>query len=300
LVVISILGILFFLILPAIQSIRESARRTQCSSNLRQLGIALGAYEAQHGMFPPGYLEPMGRHPGLTVNYLSAFVRLLPHLEQQSTYSSINFDLHASDVPDWPILENSTSRNQQLSVLLCPSDREPNHANSYRFNAGRSRHDQPTLPYDGPFSTFVQPWPAAIRDGLSRTAFVSERIGGSFGQGGMDVSRDLKIPIAWPGKYLPNDDVFIKYCISVPAKGWNTFEGRYWYYWGAAYVFYNHNGRPNDPRPACGGDVFGLLSPKSQHNRCLHIIFGDGHLETIKDDINMMLWRSLGSCDGGD
>jgi len=198
-------------------------------------------------------------------------------------------------------VENQTARRTTLGVLLCPSDGEPNHRTSYRFNSGRRRPDDRNRPYDGPFNLGFFPTPAAITDGLSRTAFLSERLGGSFRPGEPDPARDLKIPDD-PSVLLnnPDDESYIVACLDASPGAWIIYEGRYWYYFGAAYTAYNHNGAPNDPRPSCGGEVFGLLPPRSRHPGLVNVLFGDGHVEAVGNSVNQQVWRSRGSADGGD
>ncbi|KKL10766.1 hypothetical protein LCGC14_2552540 [marine sediment metagenome] len=86
LVVITIIGILIALLLPAVQAAREAARRMQCVNNLKQLGIAIQNYHSQHGSFPPG----ARLHKTETEVGLSWRVFVLPHLELNSIYEQIN------------------------------------------------------------------------------------------------------------------------------------------------------------------------------------------------------------------
>lgn len=299
-VVIIILGILCGLLIPSVHAAREAARRAQCNSHLKQIGIAMNTYESSIGMFPPGFMSAQPPKFRSKENYLSNFVQLLPYLEQNNLYSHINFTLSYLDRPSQPIVENRTVRSTRLNMLLCPSDWEQNHNNSYRFNWGRRRTTNLWQPYDGPFGIGFLTTSAAVSDGLSQTAFVSERLGGSFSPLKPDVTRDMKIPNDWPEATMPNDDVYINYCFAAPAKAWRTDEGRYWYYWGASFTAYNHNGPPNSPAPACGGQIFGHLPPNSLHNHYVHVLFGDGHVTSVSDSINLQLWRSMGTHDSGD
>jgi prepilin-type processing-associated H-X9-DG protein/prepilin-type N-terminal cleavage/methylation domain-containing protein len=295
--VLGIFAILIGLILPAVQSAREAARRAQCVANLRQLGLALASYETDYGMFPPGFLEPVrGKNIGFTINTTTVFVRLLPYLDQRSLYASINFDLHGFDRPEAPIVENRTARTTKLAVLLCPSDGEPNHRNSYRLNTGRMRPGRS----DGPFSLGLLPTTSAMVNGLSNIAFISERTGGSFRPHEPDSAVDMKLPVDQPiNQFVRDDDAYIPYCLESPAKGWLTLVGRYWFYLGPENMAYNHNGAPNDQRPSCGGDSFGLLPPRSRHPGVVNVLFGDGHVESTSNSIETEVWHSKGRIDAG-
>ena len=82
LVVIAIIGILIALLLPAVQAAREAARRTECTNNMKQIGLALHNYHGPHRTFPPG---------GMVSNGLSYIVMLLPYMEQKALYDRFDF-----------------------------------------------------------------------------------------------------------------------------------------------------------------------------------------------------------------
>src|SRR5262245_53646661 len=142
LVVIAIIGVLVALLLPAIQSAREASRRSQCGSNLKQIGIGLLNYHDTMKVFPPALLGSgrlrQSSWPSLTSAYqvknTTGWVMLLPFIEQQAMHSQYNFDVCSSQGKGDPdaigtVIGNSTINQkiytQPLPIFTCPSDEMP-------------------------------------------------------------------------------------------------------------------------------------------------------------------------------
>jgi prepilin-type N-terminal cleavage/methylation domain-containing protein len=116
LVVITIIGVLVALLLPAVQAAREAARATQCKNYLKQLGLALHQYHDKHSVLPPGWIadKPEG-FPGW-----GWATHLLSYLEQRNLEAGlIKRDLPIADDA------NQQAREHVLRVMLCPSDPAP-------------------------------------------------------------------------------------------------------------------------------------------------------------------------------
>ncbi len=125
LVVIAIIGVLVALLLPAIQSAREAARRTSCANNLRQVAIALQNYASSNNdRFPPGGITN-GTCCG-TQSGTSWAIEILPLVEQQALYDRYDFDEpnEASRDLDGDGQDNSFVRQQFVESFLCPSDED--------------------------------------------------------------------------------------------------------------------------------------------------------------------------------
>jgi prepilin-type N-terminal cleavage/methylation domain-containing protein/prepilin-type processing-associated H-X9-DG protein len=308
LVVILVIGLLVAMLLPAVQAAREAARRAQCVTNLRQIGIALASYHADFDRFPPSIRT---QKAPLIIEYrwgdLSPFTSLLPQLEQANLFNSINFDWGGFETAETPLLLNATARRSRVSVFLCPSDGGTDHRVNYRFNRG-GYDVRLSLASDqwGPFGTFVVASAVTVTDGLSRTAFVSERVAGDFNASSVNSRRDVRHPLSMPSIPFRSDAEFIPFCLGASPVGWESTSGRYWMYSGFANTAYNHGGRPNDPRPTCGyGDIrdvgpAGLHPPRSFHPGGVNVLHGDGHVEFVKDGVSERTWTSLGSHASGD
>lgn len=117
LVVIAIIAVLISLLLPAVQSAREAARRSQCVNNLMQIGLALNHYETAHDVYPPGVMNPTGPisniPKGTHFNWLT---QILPYLDNRSAYRHFNFQTGLYDAA------NTTVRGVVISTFQCPSD----------------------------------------------------------------------------------------------------------------------------------------------------------------------------------
>jgi prepilin-type N-terminal cleavage/methylation domain-containing protein/prepilin-type processing-associated H-X9-DG protein len=150
LVVITIIGILVSLLLPAVNSARESAHRTQCASNIRQLGVALQSYHTAFGIFPPGSVwrvngalsttllaappgnaSQAGNSPNRFENWV---ILILPQLDNTNLRQMFATDVSGNFVqpiggsggtgtgPGGSPQNDATARGTVLSVMLCPSD----------------------------------------------------------------------------------------------------------------------------------------------------------------------------------
>ena len=119
LVVIAIIGILVSLLLPAVNSARSAARRTQCANNIRQVGLAVINFESSFNEFPAAIevdeqnLGNADRSPNHRPNWI---IRCLPFMEEQAVYDAFDFQEYISHP------NNERARSQIISTMLCPDD----------------------------------------------------------------------------------------------------------------------------------------------------------------------------------
>ncbi len=116
LVVIAIIAVLVALLLPAVQSAREAARRSQCVNNLKQIGIALHNYHDQQGSFPPGGMGVGGSGWAWGNNGMTWRALILPQMEGNNVHNSINFSQAVGTAT------LATAWYTSVNTFLCPSD----------------------------------------------------------------------------------------------------------------------------------------------------------------------------------
>ena len=191
LVVISIIAVLIALLLPAVQSVREAARRAQCVNNLKQLGLAVHNYVSQVGSFPASLVMNSTVLDSGWLDYAGWTAAILPHLEQGPLYNALNFSIFLDHSA------NTTVAYTQVATLLCPSESitqrpgSPFGTLNYASNFGGPAPIRqwtgilvPAPPPSGvtdPFTTWVNGNNAyfgfaSVTDGTSNTAMFSEKL----------------------------------------------------------------------------------------------------------------------------
>ena len=308
LVVIAIIGILIALLLPAVQAAREAARRMQCSSNLKQIGVALHNYNSAHGMFPPAetFLETgpfaSGRsYKGRSVgsgHAWSAFI--LPYLEQQAVYDMINWE-----VPGWV---NSTSimnadlrhyaaMTSVISTYICPSSPEASTFNGvlspadhpanklaliqYVGIAGSDRAGSPSEL--GVFFTVSETRVRDIPDGTANTMGVGEYAGVTEGQKLSPIGGTGNNSGSWDLGYWGGGElgVWPARTIAFPAMSPN---------------FYYEVEIAEQP-PLTSTITRAAL--KSPHPGGIHIMLMDGSVRFLSLEVDFMTYQDLADCADG-
>jgi len=325
LVVIAIIAILIALLLPAVQQAREAARRTQCKNQLKQIGLAMHSYHDSHKVFPFG---KGASYPGAPVYArYSQHVMLLPYLESVSLYNSFDFSQPpatpgmAGAINFMPPYNNASGVNNTASrtlvpMFLCPSDFSPvdpwQGQNNYVANQGGwlcDRSDQAGAPTDnspnetqtGVFYFLSRVRVADVTDGLSQTVFFSEKMRGN---GTPDPKTDMFV--------IPHQTSMaatFNACQTINPATATPLTSKWGYSWVMGEnccTLYNHIAVPNSN--TCGGTGFpGTMTnmamqvpPSSRHVGGVHVMMGDGSVNFCSTNIDLNVWRSVGTRKGGE
>lgn len=317
LVVIAIIAILIGLLLPAVQKVREAANRSKCQNNLKQMGLATHNYESSNQSFPPGAgklpILPSG-YPGSGTQRPSPQAMILPYVEQANKYNQFNFDydVHLA-------AQNQLARTQDVPIYLCPSDPSEGRFTNPDGPVGRSN-------YFGNFgrtaSTFEQNGrlggvffveftsnqfnvlrnnPGAVKlmdivaaDGSSNTALWAE-----VKRGWNDSSRprDFWDPVGSVTFTAPYD--------FPPPAGCAMTNNPSLRYVGLQYhraalpqtSLYTHVVPPNYQGGECYDASVGraYIAARSYHGGGVGVCFCDGSVRFIRDSIDPLIWKNLGS-----
>ncbi|MFO0790112.1 MAG: DUF1559 domain-containing protein [Pirellulales bacterium] len=325
LVVIAIIGVLVAILLPAVQSARETARRAQCLNNLKQLGIATHNYIAAERHFPPGLVAKtypgQPNHPQTFYRW-SSLAHLLPYLENQSIRDLLDLSLPLyMPGAGYPIAErNKLAVARVLPEFLCPSDfRQPVKSDwgptNYVACAGSGAGGGTPFDTDGVFYVNSAITFAKIGDGSSHTAAMSESLLGEDGQldamsgfGAATPERHYKFTLG----FAATPDLSDARCNGTKSfnsalGNGNDPRGFAWCSGEYRCALYNHYYPPNATNFDCITSVtidpsippkklyaaYGWRTARSPHPGGVNVLFADGSAQVIANDIDLSLWQDL-------
>ncbi|HUQ70924.1 MAG TPA: DUF1559 domain-containing protein [Planctomycetaceae bacterium] len=297
-VVCAIVALVFALLAPGVQQSREAARRVQCQSNLRQIGMAIHAYESAWTYLPPGNIR----------NSFGWLALILPYLNRSDLYQKIDFNRVEFSDQD-PIARTI------IPSYLCPSESAPaigrngNARTSYPGNMGRGCLDGG---YNGIFNQFCSPPDSPYRatlhrladvtDGTAQTAMMSEFLIGNY-------TGEL-LRVNWHIEQSQSSIQELKSaCLDATSKflksgspwGDPTAKGSAWIEGQAGMTWYTHSLPPF--RRSCfngTGVQTGVYTAASAHDELVHVLFVDGSVQPFGKGVDERVWRALGSRNGGE
>lgn len=296
LVVIAILGILAALLMPAVQAAREAGRRTQCSSQLKQIALAIHSYHDVHECFPPG-----------SSRSYSFLLWLLPHAEQASFYQQVVERNQVSiDLP--PEL-----KQVHIALYQCASDGLSHHRPTTNY-LGNTGYDYQTKGSNGMFdplsASFGDPFlrgqfisAASVTDGLSNTALVGEVLVSESGSSisGARLRRNWETAQSFgPGQHEDLvaaclGQMFSTFPPTGEAIGFSD-RGIHWMNGSAGTTLYTHSVPPNNFSCKDKGSVpFGMYTLASNHPTGVMAAFGDGRVSFVSDSVESKPWRAMGT-----
>jgi len=320
LVVIAIIAVLVALLLPAVQQAREAARRTSCKNNLKQLGLAVHNYQTAHRVFPPGAavntnLTSTGNNGSWGVHG-----RLLPFLEQGNTYDQV--DLTTA----WDF--QAAIDGLKIDVYSCPSDplagqpRDPGSGKvnlwptTYGFNygtwfvfdpiSGRGGngmfYPNAKLSFrdatDGSSNTLlaaeVKAWTPYTRNGGPASTSIPQTVADA--QAAIATGTSFKLNPAtghteWPDGRVHHTGVTVTFTPNTNIThndGTTTYE----------HVDYNSWQEGRDGQN--GSPTYAIITSRSYHTGIVNALLLDGSTRSISENIDLSIWRGLGTRAGGE
>jgi len=285
LVVIAIIGVLVALLLPAIQAAREASRRSQCSNNLKQIGLAVHNFELSHKRLPPG-----ARYNSGGTRRGSIFLFLLPYLEETGLSSSI--DLKSENL-DKDVAKGANVRSQAVSTFICPSD---NHEGTYMDSAlqNYAASRGPTALYENPNCSC--PLPAAWTSFVLAPLDDPNNFAGPFTRVGsrakLSQITDGVSKTIFFGEVRPN-------CSDHIRTGWaftNNGNG-----YCATLIPINYDSCNEESPDACARPCNWTTEVgfKSAHSGGAQFLLGDGSVHFVPESIDHQTYQNLGAKSDG-
>jgi prepilin-type N-terminal cleavage/methylation domain-containing protein len=282
LVVIAIIGVLVALLLPAVQAAREASRRTVCTNNLKQIGLAIANYQAAQKNFPPSNSESLAKASAFTIYYQPGELRhswasyILPYLEQVPLADSIDRSIHALRGANVSIAAT------MVPVYRCPTYTGPDTSDAERYERLEK--------------------PVAIGNYL---ALGATTVGNLWG---VDLDPD---GIIIPGGQITPKDVTdgLSHTVSIVETREEVFAA-----WAdgltaaACALVYNSSRHPTYARdrvslnfsPYFDYDPSVSWGPSSMHTGGAYHLFGDGSVRFVENQVTQLVYVAMTTREGGE
>lgn len=317
-VVVVIIGILSGLLLVGVQRVRHAALRAQSANNLRQLQLAVANYETHHGYYPPSWkgLVPDGSG---NRNGWSGFALLLPHMEQGNLFGKIDYGVDYNIQPNVTTADGRTIAVQAIRVPTLLSPFEPR--DEVRFEGGVAKH----YPLNYAFNCgewFV--WDPATGQGGTGAFFPDSRLKPAQFQDGLSHTIGMAEVKAWQ-PYYRNAAISAPALPTVPADvptggEFKSNSGHTEWVDGRVHqIGFTTTFTPNTKvlRTEAGQQydvdwsnqqegksptvkTYAAVTARSYHGGGVFVSMMDGSVRFVSDEINLGVWRALGSRSGGE
>ncbi len=316
LVVIAIIGILTALLIPAIQAVRQTAQRMKCSSNLRQIGMAVQNYVTAKGHFPPSFVAS---DTMVVRGSWSIHGRILDYVEQSNARERIDLNV------DWHDLVHTGVPALGVPIYSCPSD--PNthvrmkdgapyvHPTSYGFNMGTWFVYDPNTgaTTDGAFGVSRKTRPTDIVDGLNNTLCAADV---------KAYTPYIRNVPSYPTVVSPNDPTVFNGLTGELKLGGGVDSGTGHTVWcdgrvhhtgftttftPNTFVPYDYNGVTYDidfSSQQEGRDLtrptYAAVTARSYHSGGVNVVRLDGSVTFVPNTIDHVIWRAAGTIAGSE
>ena len=311
LVVIAIIGVVAALLLPAVQSAREASRRTACTNNLRQIGLAAQNHLSVKGSLPAGSISrenPAAPYAPWTFYRWSALAQLTPFLEESAAQQALDMSQPMYDTSFGVTEANRYGVELVIDIFLCPSDSQQSVVDAfgptnYAVCSGTGRDGGSPIDTDGTFFVNSAIRAAQITDGTSHTVLASESTLGIARQEDHDEQLEYKFVLSAP--------LTEEFCRLTPQWNISDPRGFSWASGDFRCALYNHYLPPNAPTPDCMGVVttgdpsvrftpHGWRTARSYHFGGVNSLWADGSGRFVEDDVDLAVWRAMATINGGD